>query len=59
MRGIHSYNSYDDMIKDITDKFISRNSQGKIYVADFIPAEHTIGEPLETLVNICMNTAKP
>lgn len=59
MRGIHAFDSYDIMIAEIADKFFARNYEGTVYIADFIPANHTIGESLETLVDTCMITAKP
>lgn len=58
MRGLHWFSSYDDMIRYIMTKFIERvNSAKSYFLADFNPDEHTIGENLDELVDICMNSA--
>lgn len=58
-RGIHKFDSYDAMISYITEQYRPHVSNNKLYLADFIPAEHTIGESLGILVDTCMNTAQP
>ena len=45
------------MFDFIIDAFMNRNPNKHIYIADFIPEEHTIGEDLQTLVDICMDDA--
>lgn len=58
MRGIHKYNSEAELIEAVMFSFGQRVPYDKLYIADFAPAEHTIGEDLETLVDICMNSAE-
>ncbi len=55
--GIHDFATEQEMFDFIIDAFINRNPNKHIYIADFIPEEHTIGEDLQTLVDICMNDA--
>lgn len=55
--GIHNFDTEQEMFDFIIDAFINRNPNKHIYIADFIPEEHTIGEDLQTLVDICMDDA--
>lgn len=55
--GIHDFATEQEMFDFIIDAFINRNPDKHIYIADFIPENHTIGEDLQTLVDICMETA--
>lgn len=57
MKGLHKFSSYDEMIDNIMYYFGSRFPFDKLYIADFNPADHTIGEDLDTLVDICMDSA--
>lgn len=57
MRGLHKYNSEAELIEAVMFSFGQRVPYNRLYIADFAPAEHTIGEDLETLVDTCMNTA--
>ena len=58
-RGLHQYPSEDELILDVMDKFLCRafsadTRPAKVYISEFAPREHTIGEDLPDLVNICM-----
>ena len=55
--GIHDFATEQEMFDFIIDAFINRNPNKHIYIADFIPADHTVGEDLQTLVDICMESA--
>ena len=57
-RGIHEFDSEADLIEAVVDAFTERNPRKYIYISDFNPAEHTIGEDLDTFVDICMNNAE-
>lgn len=57
LKGLHEYSSEDELIDSVMSAFGKRNDFDKLYIADFNPGEHTIGEDLETLVDICMNSA--
>ena len=56
-RGIHEFGTEQELIDFVIDAFINRNPNKAIYIADFIPEEHQIGEDLQTLVDTCMNSA--
>ena len=56
-RGIHEFNSEAELITTVVDAFTERNPGKYIYISDFNPADHTIGEDLDTFVDICMNDA--
>ena len=56
-RGIHSFDTEQEMLDFIIDAFINRNPGKTIYLADFNPEDHTTGEDLQTLVDICMDNA--
>ncbi len=58
LAGIHKYHSEEELINSVVYAFGRRNGFDKIYLADFNPDEHTIGEDLETFVDICMNSAE-
>ena len=55
--GIHEFDNYDDMIDFIMSAFSKRNEYDRLYIAEFIPEQHTIGEDLQVFVDICMNSA--
>ena len=55
--GIHDFATEQEMFDFIIDAFMNRNPNKHIYIADFIPADHTVGEDLQALVDICMETA--
>ena len=59
MQGIHQFDDYYTMIAYIAKNFKSRNNSHMLYISDFNPEEHTIGESLTQLVDTCMATAKP
>lgn len=56
-RGIHRFSGERELIDYIVDAFKKRNPHQYIFLSDFIPENHTIGEDLDTLVDICMTTA--
>ena len=58
LAGIHVFSDYDDMLDSVMFAFSRRLDYDKLYLADFIPEQHTIGEDLDTLVDICMNSAR-
>lgn len=58
LRGIRYYTSEQELIDSVMFAFGQRNTFDKLYIADFNPSEHTIGEDLETFVDICMNSAE-
>lgn len=55
--GIHEFESEQDLLEYVIDMFTNRNPGQYIYLGDFIPQEHKIGEDLQTLVDICMEDA--
>lgn len=59
MQGIHQFDDYYTMIAYVAKNFKSRNNSNMLYISDFNPEEHTIGESLTRLVDTCMATAKP
>ena len=58
LRGIRYYTSEQELIDSVMFAFGQRNAFDKLYIANFNPSEHTIGEDLETFVDICMNSAE-
>ena len=56
--GIHEYSNEQELIDSVMFAFGRRNGFVNLYIADFNPADHTIGEDLDTLVDICMNSAE-
>lgn len=56
-KGIHEFNSVPELIDAVVDAFTERNPRKYIYISNLMPADHTIGEDLETFVDICMNDA--
>jgi hypothetical protein len=58
-RGVHQYPDEDSLISDVMTKFAGYvgDSANKFYITAFNPDEHTIGEDLPDLVNICMEHA--
>ena len=58
MRGIRKYHSKAELLDAVMFAFGQRVPFDKLYIADFIPEEHTIGEELDTFVDICMNSAE-
>ena len=57
-RGLHMYKTEDELVVDVIEKFRERNPNQYIYLSDFDPAAHTIGEDLDTFVDICMGNAE-
>ena len=58
MQGIHGFDTYTEMIDAVMFAFGQRTDFDKLYIADFIPEEHVIGEDLDALVDTCMNSAE-
>ena len=58
LRGIREYYSEDELIDSVMFVFGRRNGFDHLYLADFIPEEHSIGEDLDTFVDICMDSAE-
>lgn len=58
MHGIHEFSGPHSLKKAVIKEFEKRCDFYKVYIADFDPSEHTIGENLATLVNTCMETAQ-
>ena len=60
MQGIYKFDGYHDMLDTIMEDFAHHidYEYSKLYLADFDPKDHTIGEDLDTLVDICMNSAE-
>lgn len=58
MRGIHEFDTFEEMIDTIMQSFAERLDYDSLYIADFVLEEHSIGEDLDTLVDVCMNSAK-
>ena len=56
-KGIHPYISEQDLFKDVIWKFKDRNPDMTVYLGEFIPGNHAIGEDLSTFVDICMENA--
>ena len=57
VRGIREYENEQELIDSVMFAFGRRNF-GKLYIADLIPSEHSVGEDLQTFVDICMNSAQ-
>ena len=57
MRGVREFPTYREMIDAVMFAFGQRTDFDKLYIADFNPEEHTPGEDLATLVDVCMNSA--
>jgi hypothetical protein len=62
-RGVYKFGSEKELIKTVMHDFVIRlglhdDSSTKLYIAEFNPDEHTIGEDLATLVSNCMANAK-
>jgi hypothetical protein len=62
-RGIYQFGTEKELIKTVMHDFAIRlgrheDSNPKLYIAEFNPDEHTIGEDLATLVSNCMANAK-
>lgn len=55
--GIHAFDTEQEMLDFIIDAFSNRNPNKHIYISDFIPDNHIIGEDLQTLVDTCMEDA--
>lgn len=55
-RGIHMFNSYRDMLNTVVHDFRERTVSDRVHVAEFNISEHSIGEDLNSLVEICMNS---
>lgn len=56
-RGIHEYDSKEHLLDSVISLFKKRNPNQYVYMSDFNPDEHTIGEDLDTFVSICMENA--
>lgn len=56
-KGIHKFNNEEELISAVVDHFTERNPHQYIFMSEFIPEEHTIGEDLDTFVDICMEDA--
>ena len=52
--GIHEFDSEKELLDFVVTAFIQRNPGKVIYLTEFIPEDHQIGEDLQTLVDICM-----
>ena len=58
LRGIRRYSTEDELLDSVMFAFGERNAFDILYIADFIPSEHYVGEDLQTLVDVCMNSAE-
>ena len=56
-RGINIFSSEQDMFDTIISEFKARNPHQYIFLADFNSEDHSIGEDLQTFVDICMDSA--
>lgn len=56
-RGIHEFDTEHELFDFVLDAFANRNPGKEVFVGEFIPEEHHIGEDLQTLVDICMDNA--
>ena len=56
-RGIHDFISEDDLLNTVVNYFKDQNPYQYVYIADFNPKDHTIGEDLDTFVSICMENS--
>jgi len=56
-RGIHEFDTEQEMLDFVIDAFMNRNPGKEIYIADFDPENHIVGEDLQTLVDVCMDNA--
>ena len=57
-RGIWKFSTEEALIKYVVHNFKTHNNPFKLYIGEFNPKEHTYGESLDTLVDICMNSAE-
>ena len=55
--GVHAFNTDAELFEYVIKEFKDRNPNQIVYMGDFIPEEHQVGEDLQTLVDICMNSA--
>jgi hypothetical protein len=55
--GIHRFDSEQELLDFVISAFKSRNPHQYIYISDFDPDSHFIGEDLQTLVDVCMDNA--
>lgn len=58
LTGIRKYHSEDELISSVILAFGKRVGFDRLYIADFEPEDHSIGEDLSTFVDICMNSAE-
>lgn len=58
LAGIRAYHSEDELIDSVVYAFGRRNGFDQLYIADFDPEEHAIGESLSDFVDICMDSAE-
>ena len=56
-QGIHKCVGEEDMLVTVISYFRNRNPYNYIFLGDFNPDEHTVGEDLDTFVDICMENA--
>lgn len=56
-RGMHDFNTEEELLNYVIDAFTNRNPNQYVYVGEFIPEDHSIGEDLKAFVDICMDTA--
>ena len=57
-QGMHDFNTEEELLTYVIDAFTNRNPNQYIYMGDFIPEDHTIGESLGVFVDICMENAE-
>ena len=57
-QGIHEFDSEEELVDAVVGAFKARNPRNYIYIADLYPEEHTVGEDLDTFVDICMRNAE-
>lgn len=55
--GIHEFDTERDLLDYVISAFKFRNPHQYIYIADFDPDNHYVGEDLQSLVDICMDDA--
>lgn len=55
--GLNTFDTEQELLAYVIDAFVTRNPDMVVYVGDFIPEDHSVGEDLDTLVDICMESA--
>ena len=55
-RGIREFDTEDGLLNYVISTFANRNPDKSIYLSEFSPKSHRIGENLQQLVDTCLNS---